>query len=157
MTPLLAHAHGIDPFDLKAALLARHAQHPALVHFPIALFMTSVLFEALSVWRKNPTFASVAYYNLVGAALTVPIALISGLAAWQLQFEGAKLKGNLQLHLICAVTTALLIFTLCWMRTRLFARSVQPGSTYAALALVALLAVSLTGHVGGIVSGVEIP
>ena len=32
----------MNPFDPKAALLAKHAQHVVLVHFPIALFMTGV-------------------------------------------------------------------------------------------------------------------
>ena len=32
----------MNPFDLKAALLARHAQHVVLIHFPIALFIASV-------------------------------------------------------------------------------------------------------------------
>jgi len=32
----------MNPFDLKAALLAKHAQHPVIIHFPIALFIISV-------------------------------------------------------------------------------------------------------------------
>src|SRR5437764_3159707 len=107
MKPFLA---SVNPFDLKAALLAGHAQHPVIIHFPIALFIASVVFDLLAAWRKNPGLASVAYYNLVGAALTVPLAIATGLAAWQLQFEGATLKGNLRLHLIFALTSASLIF-----------------------------------------------
>ena len=59
-----------NPFDIKAALLAGHAQHPVIVHFPIALFIASVVFEVLAIWRNQPIFTSVAYFNLVGAALT---------------------------------------------------------------------------------------
>ena len=29
----------INPFDIKSALLAKHAQHVVLIHFPIALFL----------------------------------------------------------------------------------------------------------------------
>jgi hypothetical protein len=32
----------LHPFDIKAALLARHAQHVVLIHFPIALFIAGV-------------------------------------------------------------------------------------------------------------------
>jgi uncharacterized membrane protein len=32
-------------FDIKSALLAKHAQHVVLVHFPIALFLTGVAFD----------------------------------------------------------------------------------------------------------------
>ena len=37
----------LHPFDLKAALLAKHAQHVVLIHFPIALFIAGVAFDFL--------------------------------------------------------------------------------------------------------------
>ncbi len=146
-----------NPFDLKAALLAGHAQHPVIIHFPIALFIASVVFELLAIWRKQPVLASVAYYNLVGAALTLPLAIATGLGAWQWQLEGAALKGNLRLHMICALTSALLIFFLSWMRTRLRAKGISPRITYFAVTGLALIMITLTGHLGGILSGVETP
>ncbi len=147
----------VNPFDVKAALLAGHAQHPVIIHFPIGLFIASVVFDLLAVWRKKPILAAVAYYNLLGAALTLPLAIATGLGAWQWQLEGATLKGNLRLHMICAVTSALLIFFLCWMRSRLRAKNISPGVSYVAVTLFALMAITLTGHLGGIVSGVEMP
>src|SRR5881275_3409784 len=151
MNPFLAVA--TNPFDVKAALLAGHAQHPVIIHFPIGLFIASVVFDLLAVWRKQPILAAVAYYNLVGAALTVPLAIATGLGAWQWQLEGATLKGNLRLHMICALTSASLIFFLCWMRLRLRAKNISPGVSYVAVTLFALMAITLTGHLGGIVSG----
>lgn len=150
-------AHATDPFDLKAALLAGHAQHPVIIHFPIGLFIASVVFDLLAVWRKQPLLAAVAYYNLLGAALTVPLAIATGLGAWQWQLEGATIKGNLQLHMICALTSASLIFVLCWMRSRLRTRGNSLSIAYWALTLIALLAITVTGHLGGILSGVETP
>jgi len=147
----------VNPFDVKAALLAGHAQHPVIIHFPIGLFIASVVFDLLAVWRKKPILAAVGYYNLLGAALTLPLAIATGLGAWQWQLEGATLKGNLRLHMICAVTSALLIFFLCWMRSRLRVKNISPGVSYAAVTLFALMAITLTGHLGGIVSGVETP
>jgi hypothetical protein len=35
----------LNPFDLKTALLARHAQHLALIHFPIGLSVTVLAFD----------------------------------------------------------------------------------------------------------------
>jgi uncharacterized membrane protein len=157
MKLFLADAHSLSPFDLKAALLAGHAQHPVIIHFPIGLFIASVVFDLLAVWRKKPILAAVAYYNLLGAALTLPLAIATGLGAWQWQLEGATLKGNLRLHMICAVTSALLIFFLCWMRSRLRAKNISPGVSYVTVTLFALMAITLTGHLGGIVSGVEMP
>src|SRR3989440_9133499 len=146
-----------DPFYLKAALLAGHAQHPVIIHFPIALFIASAVFELLAVWRKQPVFAAVPYYNLVGAALTVPLAIATGLGAWRWQLEGATLKGNLMLHLICALSSASLIFFLSWMRWRFRVKGIPPGFAYFAATFLALMAITLTGHLGGILSGVETP
>ena len=153
----LLFAAAPNPFDVKAALLAGHAQHPVIIHFPIALFIASVVFEVLAAWRKEPVLATVAYYNLLGAALTVPLAIATGLGAWQWQLEGSTLKGNLRLHLICGLTSAALIILLCWTRSRLRVKNLSPGIAYAAVTLFALMAITLTGHLGGIVSGVETP
>ncbi|MGH8100720.1 MAG: DUF2231 domain-containing protein [Chthoniobacterales bacterium] len=153
----LLFATSPNPFDLKAALLQGHAQHPVIIHFPIALFIASVVFELLAIWRKNPALAAVAYYNLIGAVITLPFAIATGLGAWRWQLEGAILKGNLRLHLICALTSAALIFFLCWMRSRLCAKSISPGIAYFAVTSLALMAITLTGHLGAILSGVEGP
>ena len=145
----------VNPFDVKAALFAGHAQHPVIIHFPIALFIASVVFEVVAAWRKQPVFAAVAYYNLLGAALTIPFAIATGLGAWHWQLEGAAIKGNLRLHMICALTSALLIFFLAWMRSRLRTKSRSPSIAYWAVTVIAVLTITLTGHLGGILSGVE--
>jgi uncharacterized membrane protein len=146
----------MNPFDLKAALLAKHAQHPVIIHFPIALFIISVGFDLLAIWRRNPTMAKAAYYNLVAAALTAPVAIASGLTAWQWQLEGAKLKGNLLLHMVFALSASAMIWLLCaWrVRQRKFPER-TPGIIYIAFALATVLLIALAGHLGGIVSGVE--
>jgi len=150
-------AAAVNAFDLKAALLARHAQHPVIVHFPIALFIMSALFEALAVWRKQPMFASVAYFNLLVAAISIPFTIATGLAAWQLQLEGATLKGNLRLHLVFAITTGTIILILFWKRFRLRKSGNSPSAVYFALMALGLIMITLTGHLGGILSGVETP
>src|SRR5215472_12164105 len=43
-------AASVNPFDVKAALLAGHAQHP--------LFIASVVFEVMAAWRKQPVLAT---------------------------------------------------------------------------------------------------
>jgi uncharacterized membrane protein len=146
-----------NPFNLKAALLAAHAQHPVIVHFPIALFIASVVFDILAIWRKEPILAAVGYFNLVGATITVPLAIATGLGAWRWQLEGAMLKGNLQLHLICALTSAVLVVGLCLKRSRAQAKGELPRGFYFAVVALALVMITLTGHLGGILSGVETP
>ena len=38
----------VSPFDLKTALLAKHAQHVVLIHFPIAPFIAAVAFATMA-------------------------------------------------------------------------------------------------------------
>jgi uncharacterized membrane protein len=53
----------MNPFDPKSVLLAKHAQHVVLIHFPIALFVVGVVFDLLSVWRRSSGLATAVYYN----------------------------------------------------------------------------------------------
>ena len=148
----------MNPFDIKAVLLAKHAQHVVLIHFPIALFMASFAFDLLARWRRDRALATAAYYNLIGAAVAALPAAATGLVAWQWQLEGERLKGNLQLHLILGLTSSVMIWLLAWWRTRR-RRSSQESLTvfYLAVELVAVAVIALTGHLGGILSGVEMP
>ena len=100
--------------------------------------------------------AKAAYYNLIAAALTAPVAIASGLTAWQWQLEGAKLKGNLLLHLIFALSASGMIWLLSgWRISQRRVPQRMPGIIYIFLALATVLLIALAGHLGGIVSGVE--
>lgn len=146
----------MNAFDIKAALSAKHAQHPVIIHFPIALFIISVVFDVFAIWRENPAMARAAYYNLVAAAVTAPVAIATGLAAWQWQLEGARLKGNLLLHVILALAASGMIWLLCgWRVLQRHLTESAPGVIYIVLALTTVLLIAIAGHLGGILSGVE--
>ena len=72
-----------NPFDIQSALLARHAQHVVLVHFPIGLFITGVVFDLLAFWTKRRGLADAAYYDLLGAAVSTLPVVVTGILAWQ--------------------------------------------------------------------------
>jgi len=146
-----------NPFDLKAALLAPHAQHPVIVHFPIALFIMSAVFELLAVWRKQPALESVAYFNLFAAAISIPFTIVTGVLAWQWQLEGAALKGNLRIHLAFASATAAIVLFAFWRRHHLRKNGQSPRVGYFTLIAAGLVMITITGHLGGILSGVEAP
>jgi uncharacterized membrane protein len=146
----------MHPFDPKALLLARHAQHVVLIHFPIALYFAGVFFDALSLFKKRDALATAAYYNLALAAFfTVPV-IATGLLAWQFALEGQRLKGILLLHLLLASASSLFIVLTWWIHRR-GQRSedgLLPGYRWPVQA-VAILLVTLTGHLGGFLSGVN--
>lgn len=147
----------VNPFDLKTALLAKHAQHVVLIHFPIALFITAVMFDLAAQWTKRRSLADAAYCNLLAAAIsTVPV-LATGLLAWQFQLEGQKLKGILLLHLVLACVSTLMIWLVWGVHFRARRRSVYLPRYRFAVELLAVGLVALTGHLGGFLSGVNLP
>jgi uncharacterized membrane protein len=147
----------VNPFDLKTAILAKHAQHVVLIHFPIALFLAAVAFDFIAVWVKRRGLADAAYYNLVAAAIsTVPV-LVTGILAWQFQLEGQKLKGILLMHLVLACVSTVMIWLVWWVHFRARRRTVNPPSYRLAVEVLAVGLVAVTGHLGGFLSGVNLP
>jgi uncharacterized membrane protein len=148
----------LHPFDLKTIVFAKHAQHVVLIHFPIALFIAGVAFDFLAEWRKRRLLAAAAYYNFFAAALTTIPVLITGILAWQWQLEGQRLKGILLLHLVAGCASSALIWVVWLMHRR--AQQEQGGilpSYRLPVELVAVALVVLTGHLGGFLSGVNVP
>jgi len=148
----------MNPFDLKSVLLAKHAQHVAMVHFPIALTFVSVLFDLLSLRKQSLALLRAAYYTVIVAAISAVPTIATGLLAWQWQLEGARIKGNLKLHVILALCSSALIWIVCWFHIK-EQRKPQFNSPGARLAVefVAVAMTLLTGHIGGFVSGVNGP
>src|SRR5258708_17665555 len=135
----------VNPFDLKTALLAKHAQHVVLIHFPIALFITAVAFDLIAQWTKRRGLAHATYYNLLAAAIsTIPV-LATGLLAWQFQLEGQKLKGILMLHLVLAGVSTAMIWLVWWVHFRARRRTVYLPSYRLAGELLAVAGVFVTG------------
>src|ERR1700692_1519777 len=147
----------VNPFDLKTVFLAKHAQHVVLIHFPIALFITAVAFDLIAQWTKRRGVADAAYYNLLVAAISTLPVLATGLLAWQFQLEGQRLKGILLLHLVLACVSTLLIWLVWWVHFRARRRSVYLPSYRLAIEFLAVGLVALTGHLGGFLSGVNLP
>jgi uncharacterized membrane protein len=145
----------MNPFDLKSVLLARHAQHVVLIHFPIALFLVSVAFDFAALRWSKSAFAAAAYYNLTVAAVSSVPAVATGLMAWRWQLEGQRLKGTLLLHLLLGLASTVLIWLVWWVHFR----GRKPERTLPlyrfALEIVAAGVVALTAHLGGFLSGVN--
>lgn len=146
----------MSPFDIKSVLLAKHAQHVVLVHFPIALFLAGVAFDGIAQWKHKAGLAAAAYYNLLIAAVSTLPVVATGLLAWRWQLEGARLKGELLLHLILGISSSLMIWVVWWFhyRARTRVQSVLPLYRLP-VEIVAAIVVALTGHLGGFLSGVN--
>jgi uncharacterized membrane protein len=146
----------VNPFDPRTVLLAKHAQHVVVIHFPVALFITGVILDLLSRGRRDSQLAGAAYLNIsIAAAMVIP-AVVTGLLAWQFAFDGKRLKGLLLFHVIGASVTTLLVITSWWVHWR-SRKSGLPALSRARIPveLFGVLAIGLTAHLGGFLTGVN--
>ncbi|MBZ5657986.1 MAG: DUF2231 domain-containing protein [Acidobacteriia bacterium] len=146
----------MNPWDIRAALLAKHAQHVVLIHFPIALFLAGVVLDLAASWTRRRDLAMAAYCNLSLAAVSSLPTVATGLLAWQWELEGRRLKGIVLLHLLSGCASGLLMLAIWWIHrtARRHPEKSLPDLRWP-LELLAVLAVGLTGHLGGFLSGVN--
>lgn len=146
----------INPFDLRTVLLAKHAQHVVLIHFPIALFVAGVAFDLASRGQRASQLAGAAYVNLCAAAVTVLPTAATGILAWQFALDGERIKGLLLWHMMAAWTSVILVIASWWVhwRTRKSASAVLPGYRLP-IELIGVCLIVLTAHLGGFLSGVN--
>jgi len=146
----------MNPLDWRAMVLEKHAQHVVLIHFPIAVFITAVGLDVLGHWSRNKSLLQAAYYNFtVAAAFTLPV-IATGLAAWQWQLEGQRLKGVLLYHLVSGLLASVFIWVSWWIHFRESRRKTGALPLWRiAVEVVGVISVGLAGHLGGILSGVN--
>ena len=148
----------VNPFDLRSAVFAKHAQHVVLIHFPIALVITSVGFDYMAHWTKDRTLAAAAYVNLILASVSLVPVVATGVGAWQWALDGQHLRGILLMHLVLGCISTAVTWLVSWMHWRVRR---HPASSLLALRLsleaAAVLLVGLTAHLGGFLTGVNGP
>lgn len=144
-----------NPFDWRTVVLARHAQHVVLIHFPIALYIAGAALDLAGLWLNRRGLGDAAYYNFaLAAAFAIPAAA-TGLIAWQWQLEGQRLKGILLEHLIAGLCAAsgIVVTWVVLFRARRKNHAAPPVRF--ALEAAVTLAVIVAGHLGGFLSGVN--
>ena len=146
----------MNPFDIKTAVLAKHAQHVILIHFPIGLFIVGVAFDCIAQWTKRHSLAIASYYNLLVAAFSTLPVMTTGILAWRWQMDGARLRGTLLLHLILGSISSLLIWMAWSVHYQAGRRPDGRLPMYRLpLEFAGVFFVALTGHLGGFLSGVN--
>jgi len=146
----------LNPFDPKTALLAKHAQHVVLVHFPVALYLSATFFDGLARARRNSSLGEVARWNFLTAAImSIPTA-VTGVLAWRWALEGQHLKGVLLLHLSLAIAVVIGMWVTIYLRTRPNnTRKAQGLPLILAFEVIVCLVVAATAHLGGFLTGVN--
>lgn len=127
--------------------------HPAVVHFPIALVVTTVLAEAALSRSRNPAFGTAARFMITVAALFAAPAAALGFAAAAGEPVETEVAAALGVHRILGVASAVLTALAAGLAYA-SARNQERwrGGLYRAVLGVTLLAILATAHFGAIVT-----
>jgi uncharacterized membrane protein len=126
--------------------------HPVLVHFPIALLLTSVLFDALAYALKRPSLHVVGFWNLLAGVLGAGAAAYSGYASERnlasTSIPQALIGSHREASLVALGIFALLLVVRL-ARGRLSAVTIERWvPVYLALAIVGVGFLIRAGHSG---------
>jgi uncharacterized membrane protein len=132
--------------ESKAKLLG-HPIHPMLIVLPLGLFIAAIVFDALYLWRGNPTFAAVGYWNIAAGIIGGLLAAVFGLVDWWAIPSGTRAKRIGLLHGGSNVIVVALFAFVWW--TRSGAVDTTPSGNIFLIEVVALLLGSVAGWLGG--------
>jgi uncharacterized membrane protein len=127
--------------------------HPVAVHFPLALIVTAAL--ALSLARvlrggsTAGTLAIVGTWNLCLGAVTVFVALATGLAAVIGLHVDSAARQAISVHVKSAVVTTLLVTLIAVWRGAGTAANSRPSWFFVLMLWLATSALIVTGYRGG--------
>jgi len=124
--------------------------HPMLVHFPIALLFTSVLFDIVATWFKRETFREGALWLLIiGLSGGIAAAFAGGWAEEAAERAGIA-ESLIELHETLGLATlgifGILLLSRLLLRNQLTPKTAIP---YFLVAAIGLGTLSATGHFGG--------
>lgn len=126
--------------------------HPMIVHFPIALLIVGLLFDAIGLFAKNEFYSKAAFYLLILGTLGVIAAYFSGNAAGEGISEEGTLKQAIELHEDAASLTLWLMVLASAARIVMMLIKKYTGAfkyfTFG-LFLIGVLSIARTGFYGG--------
>jgi uncharacterized membrane protein len=128
--------------------------HPMFVHFPIALWTTSFLFDVLYGLTRQSFFHTGSRYLIGVGLLGAIVAGVMGFVDYGplvAQGVGQAFIDMHRLHSYFAYGTTALYALIFWARLRW---RVMPMGVYVTLGLVGAILITLTGYFGGEVRGV---
>jgi uncharacterized membrane protein len=127
-----------------------HPLHPIIVHFPIALLTTAILFEFLELLVKRDFLREAATWLLGLGFLGALLATASGILAEEEAEKSGVPESVIETHELFAFATLAVFATLVairwWQKKR---RIPDIPSVFLAIGLVGVVLIGLTGYFGG--------
>lgn len=135
--------------EKPASFPPKNGFHPAIVHFPIALFVGGLILDLIGVIRKDKTLLHSGWYCLVMAAVTTLGGVGSGVLAMMMQ--KLPYRGLIFQHIVLAVVSSVLIWAMAAMRLHRHEKMVVPLRVlYYLMAIGCFVLISWAGHLGGV-------
>jgi len=97
----------------KYPMLRRHP-HPMVVHFPIVFMFATTVMNILYVITEIKSFEMTALHCLVGGILFTPIAILTGMYSWWLNYLAKPLRPVAIKQWVSLILLALQITLLVW-------------------------------------------
>jgi predicted heme/steroid binding protein/uncharacterized membrane protein len=140
----------LPPF--LATFLYRHPffrrhPHPATVHFPIVLASSTSFFSLLHAITGLASFDQTSFYCLVGSLVFTPVAIVTGLLTWWVNYLGRRLFAVTVKQIFSFGLMVLLLILLPW-------KLINPGltSSFSGTGLLYLVLMVTLGPMALIVS-----
>jgi uncharacterized membrane protein/nitrite reductase/ring-hydroxylating ferredoxin subunit len=124
-----------------------HPIHPILVMFPLGLWITSLVFDALGVMSDRPLLWAAGWYCLVGGAVGALLAALPGAVdLFTVVPPNSSGKRRGYLHAVVNVTALLLFAYIAWRRG---GPLTTPDNTSLLLSLIGVGGILFSGWLGG--------
>jgi predicted heme/steroid binding protein/uncharacterized membrane protein len=134
-------------------LLRRHP-HPMVVHFPIVFMVSTTCFNLLFLLTGNRSFELTGWYCLWGGVLFTPLAMLTGLFTWWVNYEAEFLRQVIIKMVLSPLLFLLGIAVLIWryLDPEILVSWKAVSYLYLGCLLTLTLMVSSIGWLGGTLS-----
>ena len=123
--------------------------HPMLVHFPIALLVTSVVVDFLAILGGGDSLRQAGWWALLGAALGAMFTVLAGVFDMYRASLMEAAHERVHQHMKVGFALATVIAALAIWRGMLHEQGVAPGWTYIAVAFLSVGLAAFQGWLGG--------
>lgn len=138
-------------------LWPKNRWHPAIVHFPIALFLAGLFLDFIGYWKKDKNLLYAGWYNLVLAALSAVAACATGLLVTiRMDKSLTMMSGDVMvpsptgMHMAAALAFSFIAWGM--VALRVYRHDDMPKYSrwaYYVLAVLGFITISAAGHLGG--------
>jgi uncharacterized membrane protein len=132
------------------ASIGGHPVHPMIIPFPIALWVFSLVADAIYLWRGNPVWRNyIAFYTLLGGIIGAVAAAVPGFVDW-LSIKDRNVVKIANWHARLNVIALLIFAAGFYLRTTSGSALVSGSYTIpVGLSVLGVILISISGYLGG--------